>query len=164
MKLGLIVEGHGEVQATPLMVRRVLTGLAPELHPAILPPHRVARGQLVKEAELQRAVEFMARKSFVYYWPFYTTEGRTLDNAAYLGRERWGRMHRELEQIDGTPNPFFARWLEHPTYDASWQGMIPYREEFARIGTTRTGPAPGTTCSSGRMTTPGAAGHVLPPG
>ncbi|WP_225409077.1 DUF4276 family protein [Stigmatella hybrida] len=62
MKLGLIVEGHGEVQAAPLLVRRVLNELAPELHPAFLRPHRVARGQLVKEAELQRAIEFMARK------------------------------------------------------------------------------------------------------
>jgi hypothetical protein len=62
MKLGLIVEGHGEVQAVPLLMRRLLTALAPALHPAVLPPHRVARGQLVKEAELQRAIEFMARK------------------------------------------------------------------------------------------------------
>jgi hypothetical protein len=95
MKLGLIVEGHGEVQATPLMVRRVLTGLAPELHPAILPPHRVARGQLVKEAELQRAVEFMARK--------VGEEGRILvlldaddDLPCQLGPRLldWARKHR----------------------------------------------------------------------
>jgi hypothetical protein len=62
VKLGLIVEGHGEVEAAPVLVRRVLRVLAPELHPVILRPHRVARGQLVKEAELQRAIEFTARK------------------------------------------------------------------------------------------------------
>ncbi|MFY0575858.1 DUF4276 family protein [Cystobacter fuscus] len=62
MKLGLIVEGHGEVQAVPLLVRRLLKDLAPELHPTLLPPHRVSRGQLVKEDELRRAIELMARK------------------------------------------------------------------------------------------------------
>jgi putative CocE/NonD family hydrolase len=82
-------------------------------------------------------------QSFVYYWPFYTTANKTLDDAPYNDRARWGRMNREwyvsgrayrsLEKIDGTPNPFFARWLDHPTYDAYWQAMIPYGKEFARI-------------------------------
>ncbi|MDC0712185.1 CocE/NonD family hydrolase [Stigmatella sp. ncwal1] len=82
-------------------------------------------------------------QTFVYYWPFYTATGSGLDNEAYRDRERWGQMnrewyrrggpYRELEKIDGTPNPFFGRWLEHPDYDAYWQGMIPYQQEFARI-------------------------------
>ncbi|ADO75733.1 DUF4276 family protein [Stigmatella aurantiaca] len=62
MKLGLIVEGHGEVQAAPLLVRRLLREWAPALQPTLLPPHRVARGQPVKEEEFRRAIEFMARK------------------------------------------------------------------------------------------------------
>lgn len=82
-------------------------------------------------------------QSFVYYWPFYTTANKTLDNALYNDRARWWRMNREwyvkgrpyrtLDKIDGTPNPFFDRWLDHPGYDSYWQGMIPYRQEFARI-------------------------------
>jgi putative CocE/NonD family hydrolase len=81
--------------------------------------------------------------SFVYYWPFYAASGPGLDNAPYTDRERWSRMgsewytsgraYRDLPQIDGTPNPFFSRWLDHPDYDAYWQAMIPYRDEFARI-------------------------------
>ncbi|MDC8012645.1 CocE/NonD family hydrolase [Tahibacter soli] len=81
--------------------------------------------------------------SFVYYWPFYVTNNRTLDNAPYTDRARWNRMaaqwytsgraYRDLEKIDGTPNPTFARWLDHPDYDAYWQSMIPYRDDFARI-------------------------------
>lgn len=81
--------------------------------------------------------------SFVYYWPFYVTNNRTLDNAPYNDRARWNRMagewytsgraYRDMEKIDGTPNPTFARWLAHPDYDAYWQSMIPYRDEFARI-------------------------------
>jgi putative CocE/NonD family hydrolase len=82
-------------------------------------------------------------QSFVYYWPFYTTTNKTLDNGPYNDRARWRRMNREwyvkgpayrtLDKIDGTPNPFFDRWLDHPGYDSYWQGMIPYRQEFARI-------------------------------
>ncbi len=82
-------------------------------------------------------------QSFVYYWPFYTTTNKTLDDGPYNDRARWFRMNREwyvkgpayrtLEKIDGTPNPFFDRWLEHPSYDSFWRNMIPYRQEFARI-------------------------------
>jgi putative CocE/NonD family hydrolase len=83
-------------------------------------------------------------QTFVYYWPFYTTTNKTLDNAPYNDRARWGRMNHEwyvsgrayrtLDKIDGTRNPFFDRWLDHPSYDAYWQGMIPYGKEFSRIG------------------------------
>src|SRR5206468_995605 len=52
--------------------------------------------------------------NFVYPWPFYTTNNKTLDNATYNDKKRWdrlnhdwyvsGRVYRSLEQIDGTPN------------------------------------------------------------
>jgi putative CocE/NonD family hydrolase len=81
--------------------------------------------------------------SFVYPWPFYTTSNKWLDDATYNDTERWnrlnhewyvsGRPYRDLEKIDGTPNPIFDAWMAHPTYDAYWQGAIPYKEEFARI-------------------------------
>src|SRR6185295_4837618 len=74
---------------------------------------------------------------------FYTTNVKTLDEAAYNDNARWrrlnrdwyvgGRAYRALETIDGTPNPIFDRWIAHPSYDAYWQGMIPYKEDFARI-------------------------------
>ena len=82
-------------------------------------------------------------QTFVYYWPFYTTTNKTLDDGPYDDRGRWWRMNRAwyvggtayrgLEKIDGTPNPFFDRWLDHPSYDAYWQSMTPYRKEFAGI-------------------------------
>lgn len=82
-------------------------------------------------------------QSFVYSWPFYTTTNKTLDDSTYNDNARWarvnrqwytsGRAYRALDEIDGTPNPFFRRWLDHPSYDSYWQGMIPQGEEFARI-------------------------------
>jgi len=81
--------------------------------------------------------------NFVYPWPFYTLTNKTLNNETYNDRARWakldhdwyasGRPYRDLDKIDGTPNPIFDRWISHPSYDAYWQGMIPYREEFSRI-------------------------------
>jgi len=38
-----------------------------------------------------------------------------------------------MEKIDGKPNPIFDEWIAHPSYDAYWQGMIPYEKEFGRI-------------------------------
>jgi putative CocE/NonD family hydrolase len=81
--------------------------------------------------------------NFLYPWTFYTANGKGADDATYSDRKRWqkldhdwyvgGRAYRELDKIDGTPNPIFDRWLEHPSYDTYWQSMIPYRGEFARI-------------------------------
>jgi hypothetical protein len=81
--------------------------------------------------------------NFIYPWPFYTTNNKALDDATYYDNARWnrlnrdwytsGRAYRELDKIDGTPNPIFNQWIAHPTYDAYWQGMIPYQREFARI-------------------------------
>lgn len=81
--------------------------------------------------------------NFVYPWPFYTTNDPWLDNATYNDNARWqrltrewytsGRPYREMEQIDGTPNPGFAEWLAHPSVDAYWRAMVPHGDEFAGI-------------------------------
>lgn len=82
-------------------------------------------------------------QTFAYYWPLFTLSGKTLDDAMLADGARWRRMewrwyasglaYRDLPKIDGTPNPAFERWLDHPSYDAYWQSMIPYRKDFARI-------------------------------
>jgi putative CocE/NonD family hydrolase len=81
--------------------------------------------------------------NYAYPWPFYTTNVKALDDATYYDNERWsrlthewyvsGRAYRQLDKIDGTPNPVFDRWIDHPGYDAYWQRVIPYENEFARI-------------------------------
>ncbi len=63
MKLGAIVEGHGEEDAIPILVRRLAAWLDPALNVEVLPPHRVPRGKLDKEDEVRRAVEALARKT-----------------------------------------------------------------------------------------------------
>ncbi|WP_422506092.1 CocE/NonD family hydrolase [Stenotrophomonas sp. GZD-301] len=78
-----------------------------------------------------------------YAWPFYVANTRLLDDATYDQHERWsqlpdlwyasGRPYREIDQVDGTPNPWLQRWLRHPSYDAYWQDMVPYGAQFADI-------------------------------
>jgi len=81
--------------------------------------------------------------SFIYPWIPYVTNTKLLDDATYGDRARWssldkswytsGQSYRSLDRIDGTPNPIFHKWLDHPSYDRYWQKMIPYREDFAGI-------------------------------
>jgi uncharacterized protein len=81
--------------------------------------------------------------NFIYPWPFYATNNKTLDNATYDDKARWtklnhdwyssGRPYRDLDKIDGTPNPIFDRWISHPAYDAYWQSLVPSKEEFSQI-------------------------------
>lgn len=82
--------------------------------------------------------------NFIYPWPLYTTNNTSLDDATYGDSGRWnalnsrwyqsGQPYRELPKLDGTANPLFEQWLQHPTYDAYWQAMIPQGREFAEIG------------------------------
>jgi len=62
-RIGSIVEGHGEVAAVPILVRRVAEVISPANHPEVLPPIRVPRYKLVREGELERAVELAARQT-----------------------------------------------------------------------------------------------------
>jgi putative CocE/NonD family hydrolase len=82
-------------------------------------------------------------QSFIYPWPFYTTDTKGLDDEIYDDHARWdelerkwyasGRPYRDLDKIDGKPNPVFDTWLEHPSYDAYWRRLIPYAREFAKV-------------------------------
>jgi hypothetical protein len=100
MRIGLIVEGHGEEPSAPILVRRVLQTLEPSLRPEILPAYRVSRGKLVKREDFERAIEFMARK--------VGSDGRILalldaddDLPCVLGPRllEWARQHRPDRDI-----------------------------------------------------------------
>jgi hypothetical protein len=63
MNIGVIVEGHGETTAVPILIRRILGELRLALPVQIPPPLRLSRGKLITPSELARAVELMARKA-----------------------------------------------------------------------------------------------------
>ncbi|HEU4781312.1 MAG TPA: CocE/NonD family hydrolase, partial [Steroidobacteraceae bacterium] len=78
-----------------------------------------------------------------YPWAFYVTNNKLLDEALYSDNQRWrnltrkwfesGRPHRQIDAVDGTPNPWLQRWLSHPAYDKYWQSMVPYKGDFSRL-------------------------------
>lgn len=60
MNLGLLVEGHGEVEAAPSLVRRIADWLA--LPCAVRSVHREPRTTLLKDGGLERAVTLLGHK------------------------------------------------------------------------------------------------------
>ena len=81
--------------------------------------------------------------NFQYPWPFYTMDNKSLDNATYFDPPRWarlnrawytsGRAYRDLDLIDGTPNPGWDAWLAHPSWDDYWKSTGPHGREMARV-------------------------------
>ena len=63
MKLIAIVEGHGDVQAVPVLLRRVLHEKLRIYDIEVVPPIRISKSKLLKQGELERAVELAARRT-----------------------------------------------------------------------------------------------------
>jgi len=62
LNIASIVEGHGEVEALPILVRRILTEADPGRSANICRPIRKPRDTLLRPGELEKATELAARK------------------------------------------------------------------------------------------------------
>ena len=62
VQISCIVEGHGEMEAAPILIRRIAESLYPELEIITPRPIRVSRDKVVKSGELEREVELAAQK------------------------------------------------------------------------------------------------------
>ena len=65
MRIVSIVEGKGEEEAVPILLRRIAQRVTPGSPVAVPRPIRVKRQQIVKAGELERAVELAARRAGV---------------------------------------------------------------------------------------------------
>jgi putative CocE/NonD family hydrolase len=80
-------------------------------------------------------------RNAAYRWVFNVTNNQGWDDTYNDTRwreleEDWyrsGKSYFDFDRTDGKPNRFFHKWLHHPSYDAYWQSLVPYREGFARI-------------------------------
>ncbi len=90
VQISCIVEGYGEVEAVPILIRRIAETLYPELEIGTLRPIRVSRDKVVKEGELERRVEFAARKISGQGAIFILLDSDD-DCPAHLGPELLGR-------------------------------------------------------------------------
>jgi uncharacterized protein len=77
-----------------------------------------------------------------YPWVYYVTDNKYLDDAAYdkpalrTLNDRWyksGSSYRSAPLFYGRANPWLQKWLDHPSFDAYWQSMVPYKSDFSRI-------------------------------
>jgi putative CocE/NonD family hydrolase len=80
-------------------------------------------------------------RNSAYRWSLFVTnaidERLYYDEAPWRGLdESWytsGKPYRELGELYGKPDPYFLRWLNHPSYDRFWQVLVPYAKEFAKL-------------------------------
>ena len=78
-----------------------------------------------------------------YGWSLQMTDASRVDGPDAADAPEWralnekwyrsGRPYRDLGRLYGKHNPVFVRWLNHPSYDAYWQDLLPYREQFAHL-------------------------------
>lgn len=78
-----------------------------------------------------------------YQWAFHVTNNKTMDQSVYADWEHWqstynelfesGRAFKDIDEIEGTPNPWFQKWLSHPSYDSYYQSMVPYEQDYEKI-------------------------------
>ena len=62
MKIAAIVEGDGEVEAVPVLIRRIGLEVSPLAPPDVSRPIRVHRHRILKEGELERYVRLAAAR------------------------------------------------------------------------------------------------------
>lgn len=61
LKIGCIVEGHGEIESVPILIRRIAHEIAPDLVVRLDRTVRVPKNKLILKSELERTVEIVAR-------------------------------------------------------------------------------------------------------
>lgn len=61
-RIACVVEGHGDVEATPILIRRIAERYDPNLVVQVSAPVRTPKSRLIKPGELERSVEFAARR------------------------------------------------------------------------------------------------------
>ncbi len=62
LRVAAIVEGHGDVEAVPILIRRIAATVLPGCHVEVLRPIRASRSKLLLPGEVERVTELAVRK------------------------------------------------------------------------------------------------------
>jgi putative CocE/NonD family hydrolase len=108
-----------------------------------LPPHLVT---IVPAAAGHAGISMpMFNNTFDSYWIQWvmTTTGVMSNQGLDEDRSFWSGKYRELylkhlpfqelDSLAGNPSPIIQKWLEHPTPDSYYDGMVPNAEQYKRI-------------------------------
>ncbi|MDO6426079.1 CocE/NonD family hydrolase [Thalassotalea sp. 1_MG-2023] len=78
-----------------------------------------------------------------YEWAFYVTNNKTVDESVYANWQKRtalvnnlfksGKEISAIDSLDGKSNPWFQKWIEHPSFDEYYQAMIPVKQEYKDI-------------------------------
>jgi len=60
IRIASIVEGHGEVEALPILLRRIAGALDPQITLSLPQPIRISKSKLIQPHQLEKAVEIAA--------------------------------------------------------------------------------------------------------
>ncbi|MDF1698637.1 MAG: CocE/NonD family hydrolase [Saprospiraceae bacterium] len=81
--------------------------------------------------------------SYMLRWIQYVTSNATTDYADFSNAPKWNSLYKKwykqgtsfstLDSLEGRPSAVFQRWLDHPSFDAFWQNMVPYKTDFSCI-------------------------------
>lgn len=97
LTLASIVEGHGEVEALPVLLRRILQEIAPGSGIQVCRPHRAPRGDLLRPEGLEKRVELLSRQ-LSPPWSLLVLLDADDDCPARLGPDL---LHRLGKQVRG---------------------------------------------------------------
>lgn len=99
IQIGCIVEGHGEVEAVPVLIRRVAANLYPELAVIVPRPIRISRNKLLQTGGLEQWVEVVSVRVGAQGAIFVILDSDD-DCPAELGPKL---LHRALQVQTGLP-------------------------------------------------------------
>ncbi|MEW6997211.1 CocE/NonD family hydrolase [Colwelliaceae bacterium BS250] len=112
---------------------------AKRMHPALKAMAPYSAASLITGLPYENNVLITAN----YEWAFHVTNNKTMDNSVYGNWQKSnqlrttlfesGRATKDIDKIDGKANPWFQKWLQHPSFDNYYQAMVPYQAEYANI-------------------------------
>ncbi|HVY60081.1 MAG TPA: DUF4276 family protein [Planctomycetota bacterium] len=100
LRLGVVVEGYGEMDAVPTLIHRIAGRIAPSLRLDVPRPIRQNRSKVVKQNELERAVQMAAHAAGTGGAVLVLLDGDG-DPPCVLGPELLARAHRARSDMPG---------------------------------------------------------------
>lgn len=114
-------------------------GTAKQLHPSL----KTIMPQVAVGPGIDYPMNGNVFMSYMLRWIRYVTNNRTTDYASFSNTGKWDALYktwyeqglsfRSLDSLEGQPSNIFQRWLDHPSYGAFWQNMVPYKSDFSNI-------------------------------
>lgn len=79
---------------------------------------------------------------YIVRWATYVS-GKEANQSLFDDTKFWNSKYYELyknrlpfcklDSVAGMPNPYFQKWISHPTYDSYWQNIMPSKEDYQSI-------------------------------